>query len=74
MAPASGPTWRRSVAASTNLYWQQPQAQPTTYSYPTWWVTNNSEAERLRFALELIAEGDMTKEVIQKIAKKALKK
>lgn len=55
----------------------QPYVQPHTNVWPTTtWIQPavKTDEERLRFALELILEGDLTHDAVKKIAKKALRK
>lgn len=68
----------RQLTTSGSPYVQPyspPQSYPT-YTYPYWTIqqVQDPDAGRLRFALELISEGGLTKEAIEKIAKRALLK
>jgi len=53
----------------------QPYAQPRTTVWPTTYVNwpVKTDEERLRFALELIAESDLTHDAIKTIAERALR-
>lgn len=66
------------IPQGDNNYWQpyRPYVQPyvpptqTVWSFPV----QDADAGRMRFALELIADGKLTKEAMEKIATAALRK